>query len=118
MMKGFSVVESLTKDQMFSLVLARKSCWSNSRVVGELRRYEDVLNYDSGIALINKVIRYRGDTATGPTSLTNNSFADIDGLVQDCSNSSALAMELLQTCIKSLISSSLFFQLLPLHINP
>ena len=26
--------------------------------------------------------------------------ADIDGLVQDCSNSSALAMELLQSCIK------------------
>ena len=24
----------------------------------------------------------------------------IDGLVQDCSNSSALAMELLQSCIK------------------
>ena len=25
---------------------------------------------------------------------------DIDGLVQDCSNSSALAMELLQSCAK------------------
>ena len=25
-------------------------------------------------------------------------LADIDGLVQDCSNSSALAMELLQSC--------------------
>ena len=25
---------------------------------------------------------------------------DIDGLVQDCSNSSALAMELLQSCTK------------------
>ena len=29
---------------------------------------------------------------------------DIDGLVQDCSNSSALAMELLQSCTKPLIS--------------
>ena len=28
---------------------------------------------------------------------------DIDGLVQDCSNSSALAMELLQSCTKPTI---------------
>ena len=28
---------------------------------------------------------------------------DIDGLAQDCSNSSALAMELLQSCTKLLI---------------
>ena len=28
------------------------------------------------------------------------SHSDIDGLVQDCSNSSALAMELLQSCTK------------------
>ena len=28
---------------------------------------------------------------------------DIDGLVQDCSNSSALAMELLQSCTKTSI---------------
>ena len=27
-----------------------------------------------------------------------NGMADIDALVQDCSNSSALAMELLQSC--------------------
>ena len=31
---------------------------------------------------------------------------DIDGLVQDCSNSSALAMELLQSCTKPSISGS------------
>ena len=30
----------------------------------------------------------------------------IDGLVQDCSNSSELAMELLQSCIKPSISSA------------
>ena len=29
-----------------------------------------------------------------------NNTSDIDGLVQDCSNSSALAMELLQSCTK------------------
>ena len=29
---------------------------------------------------------------------------NIDGLVQDCNNSSALTMELLQSCIKSYIS--------------
>ena len=31
----------------------------------------------------------------------------IDGLVQDCSNSSALAMELLQSCTKPLIYGSI-----------
>ena len=30
-------------------------------------------------------------------------YLDIDGLVQDCSNSSANALELLQSCIKPLI---------------
>ena len=36
--------------------------------------------------------------------------SDIEGLVQDCGNSSALAMELLQSCIKpSLWSSEMFF---------
>ena len=33
---------------------------------------------------------------------------DIDGLVQDCSNSSALAMELLQSCTKPSISSIVY----------
>ena len=45
----------------------------------------------------------------------------IDGLVQDCSNSSALAMELLQPCTKPSISSSMYIssnkQLLN-HLNP
>ena len=34
---------------------------------------------------------------------------NIDGLVQDCSNSSALAMKLLQSCTKPSIFSVLFF---------
>ena len=33
---------------------------------------------------------------------------DIDGLVQYCSNSSALAMELLQSCTKPLTLSELY----------
>ena len=32
----------------------------------------------------------------------------IDGLVQDCSNSSALAMELLQSCTKPSIFTTMF----------
>ena len=32
--------------------------------------------------------------------MNDNLPDDTDGLVQDCSNSSALAMELLQSCIK------------------
>ena len=35
----------------------------------------------------------------------------IDGLVQDCSNSSALAMELLQSCTKPSISVSVLIQI-------
>ena len=38
---------------------------------------------------------------TDPTTITNSPEINyIDGLVQDCSNSSALAMELLQSCTK------------------
>ena len=33
----------------------------------------------------------------------NITYLHINGLVQDCSNSSVLAMELLQSCIKPLI---------------
>ena len=32
----------------------------------------------------------------------------IDGLVQDCSNSSALAMELLKSCAKAIVTSIRF----------
>ena len=45
----------------------------------------------------------------------------IDGLVQDCSNSSALAMELLQSCTKSsiyLISICLFLRNKEGHFMP
>ena len=35
-------------------------------------------------------------------------YAYIDGLVSDCSNSSALAMELLQSCTKPSIYISIF----------
>ena len=40
-------------------------------------------------------------------TLAPDDFCDlhIDGLAQDCSNSSALAIELLQSCTKSLILS-------------
>ena len=42
----------------------------------------------------------------------------IDGLVQDCSNSSALAMELLQSCTKPSICAWLEIKLLqPLHVH-
>ena len=43
------------------------------------------------------------------------SFTHIDGLVQDCSNSSALAMELLQSCTKPSISFR--FSLLGLRLS-
>ena len=42
-------------------------------------------------------------TKQGPTYQEN-----IDGLVLDCSNSSALAMELLQSCTKLLIYIHIF----------
>ena len=41
-----------------------------------------------------------------PHSVLRNLNPYIDGLVQDCSNSSALAMELLQSCTKPLIYQS------------
>ena len=44
------------------------------------------------------------DTTNSPKSAQY-----IDGLVQDCSNSSALAMELLQSCTKPSISLLEFF---------
>ena len=46
---------------------------------------------------------------------------DIDGLVQDCSNSSALAMELLQSCTNPLIWFTLLhwhnMNIMALHIT-
>ena len=39
----------------------------------------------------------------------NHANPYIDGLVQDCSNSSVLAMEILQSCTKLLIYSSCSF---------
>ena len=41
-----------------------------------------------------------------PSVLKNSSKADIDGLAQDSSDSSALALELLQSCAKLSIWSS------------
>ena len=38
-----------------------------------------------------------------------HAMSNIDGLVQDCSNSSALAMELLQSCTKPLINAMVMF---------
>ena len=35
-----------------------------------------------------------------PCKMTLQSYMHIDGLVQDCSNSSANALELLQSCVK------------------
>ena len=42
-------------------------------------------------------------------NMTLHSADDIDGLVQDCSNSSALAMKLLQSCTKPSVFSNAFF---------
>ena len=54
-------------------------------------------------------VHYQTDTYTA-RECTHQSICnidkDIDGLVQDCSNSIALAMELLQPCTKSSISKS------------
>ena len=47
------------------------------------------------------VFYWEDKSESSSSSLTHD--CDIDGLVQDCSNSSALAMELLQSCTKPLI---------------
>ena len=46
-----------------------------------------------------------GDKPLAESMLTRFTDAYIDGLVQDCSNFSALAMELLQSCTKPSIYS-------------
>ena len=43
--------------------------------------------------------------------ISHSSHEDIDGLVQDCSNSSALAMESLQSCTKPSIWFTLYLQI-------
>ena len=79
---------------MFTFICARINGWVNTRAAGDLRRYRP--HYD---VIVMKIVR-----EMGPMSFLH---AHVDGLVQDCSNSSVLAMVLLQSCTKPSIYWSL-----------
>ena len=66
---------------MFSLICAWINGWVNNREAGDLRRHHT--HYDVTVMLFSDGCRQH-----------------INGSVQDCNNSSALALELLQSCTK------------------
>ena len=62
-----------------------------------------LLNYKHVLCLVQCLLLLCA-RATAKTVVKNSRLVYIDGLVQDCNNSSALAMELLQSCTKPSIS--------------
>ena len=61
--------------------------------VSYIHRIGEIYNYDQSTS----IRAYHLVAITGTTKMVYTYF---DGLVQDCSNSSTLAMELLQSCTK------------------
>ena len=82
--------------RMFSVVCVWINGWVNNREAGDLRRYR--AQYDVTVML--------GTCCKKQTSDEEHHF---DGLAQDCSNSMALPMELLQSCTKPSICSSSYW---------
>ena len=68
------------------------------------------MNYGKDMIILQLSYLYNGNHSTWIESYHNEtrpckiSEDNFNGLVQDCSNSSALAMELLQSCAKASIS--------------
>ena len=102
-----SPVNSLHKGQwrsalMFSLICGRMNGWANNGDAGDLRSH---LAHCDVIVMLWCGMQQRYLFGHLPwagwnTKQTKTEYK-IDGLVQDCSNSSVLAMELLQSCTKS-----------------
>ena len=84
---------------MFILTCTRINDWVNNREAGDLRRHRG--HYDVNVMLRRHRAHYDVIVMWKalPVRLSFCGRYYIDGLVQDCNNSSALAMRLLQSCV-------------------
>ena len=91
---------------MFSLICAWTNGWAINRDTGDLRRHR--AHYDATVLHKRQHRRYLFTAITTsqliqqstPTGDPRIDWPHFDGLVQDCSNSIANALELLQYCLK------------------
>ena len=101
---------------MFSFICVWIDGWVNNREAGDLRRYrahyDVIVMKDSKLNYFGAIqhAQWHSRTAYVRTRTLSPSFkrfplSDIDGFMQDGSNSSALAMELVQSSAKPSICS-------------
>ena len=102
---------------MFSLICVWINGWVNNREAGDLRRHRGPLwRHRNVCVLCGYNCSFKWTFTVCRTA--DPDMKNIDGLMQDCSISSMLEMEIMQSCTKpSIYSLDLYKQVWELHVE-